>query len=64
MKSNLFTFLREKKSFGRDDLDEIKYYSFVEQHKLPFIKKYCSQFKILNKKNRETMVYRHYFRQR
>ena len=46
MKSNLFTFLRERIPFGRDVLDEIQYYSFVQHYKLQFIKKYCSQFKI------------------
>ena len=39
MKSNLFIFLREKIPFGRDDLDEIQYYPFVQHHKLQFVKK-------------------------
>ena len=51
MKSNLFTFLREKNLFGRDNLDEIQYFSFVQHHKLQFIKNYCSEFKISNKKS-------------
>ena len=46
VKSNLFIFLRERIPFGRDVLDEIQYYSFVQHYKLQFIKKYCSQFKI------------------
>ena len=46
MKSNLFTFLRKKIPFGRDNLDEIQYFPFVQYHKLQFIKKYCSEFKI------------------
>ena len=50
MKSNLFTFLRERIPFGRDDLDEIQYDPFVQHHKLQFIKYYCSEFKISNKK--------------
>ena len=50
MKSNLFTFLREEIQFGRDALDKIQYYPFLQHHKLQFIRKYCSEFKILNKK--------------
>ena len=62
MKSNLFTFLRENIPVGRDVLNKIQYYPFVQHLKLQFIRKYRSEFEILNK-NRETMVYRHYFRQ-
>ena len=50
MKSNLFTFLITKIPFGRDDLDEIQYYPFVELYKQAFIKKYCNQFGITEKK--------------
>ena len=50
MKSNLFTFLREKIPFGRDVLDKIQYYPFVQHYKQQFIKKNCSEFKISNKK--------------
>ena len=39
MKSNLFTFLRERIPFGKDDIDEIQYDPFVEQYRQPFIKK-------------------------
>ena len=46
IKSNWFTFLKERIPFERNDLDEIQYDPFVEQYKQPFIKKYCSQFKI------------------
>ena len=50
VKSNVFTFLREKIPFGRDVLDEIQYYPFVQHHKLYFIKKWSSEFKISNQK--------------
>ena len=51
MKSNLFTLLREEIQFGRYALDKIQYYPFLQHHKLQFIRKYCSGFKILNKKS-------------
>ena len=49
MKSNLFIFLKAKIPFGRYDLDEIQYHSFVEQYKQPFITNYCGRFKIKEK---------------
>ena len=50
MKSNLFTFLRKKIPFGRDVLDKIQYYPFVQHYKQQFIMKCCREFKILNQK--------------
>ena len=46
MKSNLFTFLKTKIPFGKDDLDVIQYDPFVEQYKQSFIQIYCSEFKM------------------
>ena len=50
MKFNFFTFLRENIPFGGDVFDKIQYYLFVQHHKLQFIKRYCSEFKISNQK--------------
>ena len=50
MKSNLFTFLKTKIPFGRDDLNLIQYDPFVEQYKQSFITTYCNKFKIKDKK--------------
>ena len=50
MKFNFFTFLRENIPFGGDFFDKIQYYPFVQHHKLQFIKRYCSEFKISNQK--------------
>ena len=51
VKSNLFIFLRERIPFGRDDIDEIQYDSFVEQHTLPFIKNIVVNLKYRIKKS-------------
>ena len=50
MKTNLFIFLINKISFGRDVIDKIHYYPFVQHHKQQFIMKYCREHKISNQK--------------
>ena len=50
MKSYLFKFLKTKIRFGADDLDLIQYEPFVKKHKNTFIRGYCKEFKITNKK--------------
>ena len=50
MKTHLFTFLKNKTSFGRDGLDKIYYYPFVQHHKKKFIMKHCKELKISNQK--------------
>ena len=50
MKSYVFKFLKTKIPFGADDLGLIQYKSFVKEHKNTFIKGYCKDNKITNKK--------------
>ena len=50
MKSYLFKFLKTKIPFGADDLDLSQYEPFVKKHKNTFIRGYCKEFKITNKK--------------
>ena len=49
MKTICLTFLLNNISFGRDVLDKIQYFPFVQHHKQQFIMKYCREYKILNK---------------
>ena len=49
IKTHLFTFLINKIPFGRDILDKIHYYPFVQHHKQQLIMKYCREHKISNK---------------
>ena len=46
MKTHFFTFLKNKIPFGRDVLDKIHYYPFVQDDKKQFIMKYCKEHKI------------------
>ena len=50
MNTHLFTFLINKIPYGRDILDKIRYYPFVQHHKQQFIMKYCREYKISNEK--------------
>ena len=48
MKTHFFTLNINKIPFGRDDLDKIYYYPFVQHHKMKFIMKDCKEHKISN----------------
>ena len=50
MKTIFLTFLLNNIPFGRDVLDKIQYFPFVQHHKQQFIMKYCREYKILNNK--------------
>ena len=50
MKARFFTFIIKKIPFGRDGLDKIHYYHFVQHHNKQLISKYCKEHKILNHK--------------
>ena len=50
MKTIVLTFLLNNIPFGRDVLDKIQYFPFVQHHKQQFIMKYCREYKISNEK--------------